>query len=262
MKYFTLLSLFIFNINLLSSDTMRTSTSNQPYLFTYTFSNPSLGPIDGIERAKVLMQNGTILSVWNLKTGLKDRNILGLKTLLETINRSSTQALQVEYNSNNFPKRIEPKIDREQEGGWYSIEISDFTFINDIDYAFDIKEQRMDEFKANHQKWMKLHAKNYSFIYQDSRENDVHPEGVGVTVKNETIVKARDIRSYQPIVPLTNHSFFTIRELFAIVEKKLENDQQISVLYDDKYGYPYLIRFKDNDGNLRTVFSRNFRKEF
>ncbi len=148
MKYFTLLSLFIFNVNLLSSDTTRISTSSQPYLFTYILNNPSLGSIDGTERAKILMQSGTILSVWNLKAGLKDRNILGLKTLIDAINGSSTQALQA-----------------------------------------------------------------------------------GVTVKNEKIVKTRDIRSYQPIVPLTNHSFFTIRELFDIINKRLENDQQISVLY-------------------------------
>lgn len=263
MKYFTLLYLFIFNVNLLSSDYIGTSASNQPYiLFTYTFSNPSLGPADGIERAKVLMQNGTVLSVWNLKTGLEDRNILGFKTLIDTIKGNSSQALKVEYDSNNFPKKIEPKIDKERVGGWYSIEIDDLKSIDDMDHTIDIRQERMDEFRANHQKWMKLDAKNYSFIYQDSRKNDVHLEGVGVTIKNERVVKARDIRSYQSIAQLENQSFFTLRELFAIVKKRLENNQQITVLYAETYGYPYWIVFKDNDGSLRTIFSRNFKKEF
>ncbi len=253
--------LFLFNISLLSSDTISTSTSNQLYIFTYMYDSPSLGLVNGIEELKVLMKNGNILSAWSLKTGLEYKDIPSFGILLDVIN-GNTQNLHVEYDNNNFPKKISLKTYNGGFGQGFFIEIKDFKFIHDVDYTIDIRKERMNEFKSNHQKWMKLNTKNYSYTYQDSREKDLNMEGIWVVVDNEKIIRARDIRSYEPIVQLENRSFLTIRKLFAIAKKRLEENWQISILYNEEYGYPYWIGFKNNKGDLRTIFSRNFRKEF
>ncbi len=260
MKYFTFLYLLIFNFSLLSSDIDEIPTFKKLYIFTYIYSNPSVGPVEGIEKTRVLMENRKIISTWSLKTGLESKDVLS--SLIDVIN-GNTQGLQVEYDDNNFPKKIEPKVgDKLSGGGWYSLKIEDFSFIYDVNYTIDIKKLRMDEFKSNHQKWMKLNAVNYSFIYQDSRDKELNMDGIGVTVNSEKIIKASDIRSYQPITELKNRSFLTIRKLFDIVKRRLEENRQVSILYDAKYGYPYWIGFEDKNGDLYTIFSRNFRKEF
>ncbi len=81
-------------------DIARIFTSNKPYISTYAFVNPSLSSVNNdTERKKVLMQNRNILSSQNLKTGLKDRNILGLKTLIDTINDNNTQVKKKESDA-------------------------------------------------------------------------------------------------------------------------------------------------------------------
>ncbi len=259
MKVFMLLYLFILTMNLLSSNNINSPSSNQQYIFTYIFTNPSLGPVEGTEKLKILMKNKNILSVWSLKSGQEIKNFRLFNTLLNVIN-GNTQDLKVEYDSNNFPKKIVSIINKMQLGGWYSIEIKDFKFINDLNYTINIKQIRMDEFKLNHQKWVKINVKKYHYIYQDSREEDLNMEGVEVLVDNEKIIKAKGIRSNQSIADIKNQSFYTIRKLFAIIKKSLEENRQVAILYDEKYGYPYWIALKESSGNLHTIFSRNFRK--
>lgn len=216
----------------------------------------------GTDRARVIVKNGNIFSVMDMKGGLKvkDEDVIGLKPLIDIINDSSIQALKAEYDGNNFSKIIEPKVEKGIKGGWYSIELKDFKFINDLNYSFDIRQERMNEFKTNYQKWIKLDAENYSFICQDSKENERYIEGIEATFSSGKIVKARDARSLQPIADLENQSFLTIPDLFDIVKKRLEKNQQISIQYSEKYGYPYSIAYKDNDGRLRKIYSLNFRK--
>ncbi len=253
--------LFLLNASLISSDIENTPASNQFYLFTYIFNNPSAGPVVGTDRERILMKNGYIISAWSLITGLENKNIRSFSTLMDAIN-GNTQDLQVEYDSNNFPKKIVPIINEIQEGGWYSIEIKDFKYISDLNYTIDIKQIRMNDLKANYQKWRRFNAEKYSYIYKDSREKDLHMDGVWVAVDNEKIIKARDNRSYQPIADIENRSLLTIDRFFAFVKKSLEENQQLSVLYHGKYGYPYWIDIKDHNGNQYTIYSRNFRKEF
>lgn len=261
MKYYTFLSLFVFNISFLVAEGNGVFTSDQLYFFTYTFNNPSLGPIEGTERAKVLMKNGKIISIFDLKSGLNSRNMHGLDMLIDAINGKRIEKLKIEYNSRNFPQKIEPIIDREVVGGWYSIETKDFKFINNANYIIDIMQERMDEFNAHYKKWVKLDEKNYSYTYQDSKDKNLHMEGIEVTVKGEKIIKAIDVRSHQSIL-YDDQSFLTAHRLFKIIKRRFENGQQLSVLYDEEYGYPYFIMFVDNNGSLRTIYSRNFTKEF
>ena len=250
--------MFIFSISLFSSDDTNTSNSNQLYLFTYIFNSPSLGPIEGIDRLKVLMKEKDILSTWSLKTGLEYKDIHSFSILLHVIN-GSTQNFLVEYDSNHFPKKIKPKTDERQLGGGFTIEIKDFKVIKDTNYTIDIKRERINEFKKNYQKWMDLDIDSYSFSYQDSKKKDIHIDGVWVAIKNKKVIKARDNRTYRFIKDeeFWDQSFFTIDKLFAVLKSRLDNNHRTSILYDKNHGYPDLIRFKNSDGSLRTIFSRN-----
>ncbi len=251
MKYFTLLYLFIFNFNLLSSGIKNAPLSNQLYTFTYISYNLSLGPVEGTEKLKVLMKNGNIISAWSLKTGQEMKDTKQFNILLDAIN-GNTKGLRVEYDDNNFPKSIH--LETFGVGGGIFIKIKDFIFIDGINYTINIGKERTNEFEKNYQKWTKLDTKNYSFSLYN-KDDDLHMEGVDIIVKNGKVVWARDSRTLEPIVKYEYQSFFTIPKLFAIVEKRLENNRQISVLYNETYGYPSFIRFEDKKGKQRTIAS-------
>ncbi len=257
MKYLVYVYFFIFSISQLSSGDTKTSISNQLYLFTYTFNSPSLGPAEGICKLKILMREKNILSAWSLKTGLEYKDIHSFDILLHAIN-GETQNFLVEYDSNHFPKKIKPKIDKGQTGGWFTIRIEDFKVINDANYTIDIERERINEFRENYQKWMKINIVSYNLSYKDSKKKNIYIDGVWVVVKNKKVIKARDSRTFRPIKgeEFWDQSFFTISNLFAIVKSRLDNNQQITLLYHKKYGYPYLIAFKNSDGSLRRIFSR------
>ncbi len=261
MKAFIILYLFIFNISIVSSNNINTSPFNKPCIFTYIAHVPSLGPVDGVSIGIVLMRHSNVISVWNLKTGEVGKHLGWLNILNDIISSNNKRSFEVEYNSNGFPKKIESKVVEGKEGGWISIIIRDFKYVNSSNDTIDIRQLRMNEFEVNRQKWAKLNAKRYTYIYQDSKEKDMYRWGVEVTVEKGKIIKVRDHQSYQLITDLEKRSFLTIRKLFGIAKKRLENNRQISILYDEMYGYPYSISYRENDGNLHSIFSRNLKKK-
>ncbi len=261
MKILVFIKFFLLNVYLLSSESSGISTPDKLYTFTYISHNISFGPTEGTEKLKVLMKNGHIISAWSLKTGMKHKDMQTFNTLLDAI-KGNIANLNIEYDDKHFPKIILLKAQKDKEGSSFVAEIKDYKCIDDVNYTIDIRKERVNEFEKNHQKWMNLNAKRYTYIYQDSKEKEVHDWGVEVTIENERVIKARDVQSYQLLVELNNQSFLTVRQLFGIVEKRLESNRKISVLYNKMYGYPYWISYKENNGNLHTIFSRNFKKEF
>ncbi len=255
--------IFLFNVSLISSEDVNTSIFNHPYIFTYIFTNPSLGPIDGIEIARVIILDGKIVDVWDLKTGSMDADIRGLKSLIDIVNGGKTKGTKVEYNSYHFPKQITPILDKDRVvGGGYSIETKDFKSIDDPDFSFDIDKERMSDFTSNRLKWHELGIRKYTFTYQDSSERGRYMEGVEVTIENGIVIKARDVRSYQLLTDLSGKSFLTVSKLFDIVGRELKEKRQISILYDKKYGYPYWISLKEKNGKIHSIISRSLRKDF
>lgn len=249
---------FFFTIILLSFIDVRANTFNQLYTFTYIFNNPSLGPIAGVEKVKVLMKNRKIVSIWSLKTGLEIKNNHILDKLLTVMN-GNTHNLEIEYDDNNFPKKIKPILDKTKDGGWYMIEIENFKFINDFSYAIDIKQERQIEFNTNYQKWKSFNIKDYTYSYQNSQERTLYVDGVKVTVENGKIVKAMDIRSFQYIGAGEIKSFINIEDLFFIAKINLEKNMKIDILYERKYGYPYLLIIHNDSEKEHIIFSQKLR---
>ena len=210
----------------------------------------------------VLMQNGKVVSVWNLKTGEVSKHLGWINILNDIISGNHIESFEVEYDSSGFPSKIESKVVKGKDGGWFSIIIKDFKYVDDPNDIMNIKQLRMNEFETNRQKWVKLNAKRYTYIYQDSKKKDIHVWGIEVTVEKGKIIKVRDHQSYQLITDLEKRSFLTVRKLFGIAKNRLENNRQISILYDEMYGYPYSISYRENDGNPHSIFSRNLKKEF
>ncbi len=261
MKVFIVLYLVLFNIYLQSEGMKDFKNLTETYMFTYESFSPSTGPVLGLTRLKVLMKNGKIFSALDLTSGDKFQHIYVLDKFVEIVNGKKRHDLNITYDNNGFPKRIVTIPPKGMVGGYGTVEIKDFTFIQDEHYRMDAKKIRMDEFETHHQKWVGHHIGAYTYTYQDSNEKKLYMEGVEVTIDKGKAVKAIDIRSYRPIVDLESKSFLTIPLLFAIVEKRLEKNRQISIFYDEEYGYPYWIFFGEQDGKQRKIFSRRLRKE-
>ena len=252
MKY---LFILLLNIQLLATTNL--NSDNKMYSFIYEFTNHSLGPINSISRAKIYMRSNKVISIINLKDGSLSKNILGIDKLLEVINNKNNN-LSVAYDDNNFPKSIEPKSNKNLMGSKYIIKIKDLKIIDNI--IISVKNERLNELNINENKWKLLDMKNYNYIYQDSRVKNIHKEGIKVTINQKKIIDAIDIRSFKDIKLSKFSSLLKIDNLFKIVKKSLKEDIFIEVLYDKKYGYPYLISL-NNDNDKYQIVTRNLQKE-
>jgi len=213
------------------------------FTFQYTFSNPSMGPINGTERAMVLVNNKKAVSVLNLRNGKFidiNNTSFSVNTILSIINGAKTDK-NVIYNDNQMPISISNTCPKDLVGCGYTIEIEDYTKIIDLNYQIDSLTQRLKEFNRNYNKWKKLNILNYQFTYQDNRDMDTNMEGLQVKIKNNKVVSAKDMRSYNDIEIPVNRKFMTIAGLFNIIERRMKKGYQVEIDYNKRYGYPSFV---------------------
>ena len=238
MKYIFIISILLSNIHALG-------LQNDNYIFTYTIHNPSLGPVSGSKIFTVLIKSNQIQAL-NLATGnqVAQRDIPHINIILDAINQKSNSNYNIVYDTNNLPKQITSKISSKMIGNSLIIKISAYQVVED-NYVLDSQKLRIEYFEQNHQKWLAFKKKKYFFNYQDSHLKDVYIDGLEVGVENDKVIFLRDTFHYQPIALSEINKVMTINQIFNLIKRRLtDNKNQLTVLYDVQYGYPYYIKNK------------------
>jgi len=252
MKYI-FVSIILLNMLLHSKESI--TKENGVFSFIYKFYNYSLGPVDGDYSAKVYMKDNNIIKIVNLRTGKESQNILGIDKLLQVVNNRHN--LSVVYDDSGFPKSIQPKINKNLSGAGYRIEIFDLNTSDDSKNS--IYQERIKDYETNYQKWLSLNIQKYTFIYQDSRDKHLYMEGVEVSIDNCQVVNAYDVRKYQRLSSNIFSRLLSVDNLFTIVKHSLKNKDELEVLYEQNYGYPYLVILKKDNQIEYQIFSRNLK---
>lgn len=115
------------------------------FTFKYTFNNPSMGPIHGIERAMVLVNNKKAVSILNLRNGKFidiNNTSFSVNTILSILNGEKTDK-NVIYDNNQMPIHISKTCPKDVVGCGYNIEIKDYTKIINLNYQIDSSTQRL-----------------------------------------------------------------------------------------------------------------------
>jgi len=223
------------------------ASSSDIYSFKYEYHNPSLGPIDGSQKALVTIKNGSVASIVDLKSGrkYKDAKRFPIATMIVTILKDTNtkyKNYKVEFDKKGIPSKIESK-----DGGFF-INVEDFKKVGSNAKSLDRKTFLSKRYEYNLKKWHKNKIKNYKYNYKFSSDKK-HIDGIMVTVKNGKTVQAIDEFSRKNIK--VNKSILDIDRIFKVVKYLIDKRELKEVTYDKLYGYPTYIKY-NNKHNVQT----------
>lgn len=99
--------------------------SQKKEVVIYTFSNPSLGPIDGTQKVKLIMKDGSIIYAIDLSNNrqINLKEIKGISAFKKALVHQNG-GLIVDYSSDNIPMKIIKKDLVGQVGGAFTIKVT------------------------------------------------------------------------------------------------------------------------------------------
>lgn len=99
--------------------------SQKKEVVIYTFSNPSLGPIDGTQKVKLIMKDGSIIYAIDLSNNrqINLKEIKGISAFKKALVHQNS-GLIVDYSSDNIPMKIIKKDLVGQVGGAFTIKVT------------------------------------------------------------------------------------------------------------------------------------------
>ncbi len=94
------------------------------YELVYHFKNPSLGPVNGSKKYKIIVENKEIISAADIKSGqsIAVKKIPGIKLYKQALHGNSEKAT-VEFNKEGLPVKVSNKPPKGTLGGGYTVEI-------------------------------------------------------------------------------------------------------------------------------------------
>lgn len=99
------------------------NTSNaSEMVYLYIFSNPSLGPVNGRQKVKMVIKGSTLISATDLgtKKPITFNKIRGIEVFKRALNHQN-DGLDVQYSSGGVPVKIVRKDRRGRVGGGFVI---------------------------------------------------------------------------------------------------------------------------------------------
>jgi len=223
-------------IMVLFSNTLYASyLGNGKYLVNYRYVNYAVSPDVGERSYSVLFSNKKVIKVLDVQKGkliLKEK-AFGLNEVIDALVKSQ-KSVKI-YKKSGKIYKIKPK-----NSPYYVV------FIDKIQRVYnsstqDLTAQKEKKLKSNYYKWLRKGIKSYTIRIQDSRFANIYPEGIELTVYNNKISQAKDIRTYQDASRYKSY-FLTVNKLFGVAKWGIKD---ATISYNSKYGYPSLISLKN-----------------